>query len=163
MSNFFTDVILKSPWAHNAGGVCRDPHMLEPGTRAKVEAFIAEAKALGHDLRIAETYRSQARQSELFHEHKTQLSKVGCHGYGVAADFALYINGNKYDPRGEDYMFFQALCVKHKLISGIGWALRTPSIHLPITTTCRTCRSFAKPICLPAAGTRRRITTRSKT
>jgi hypothetical protein len=68
-----------------------------------------------------ETYRSQARQSQLFHERKTQLSKVGCHGFGVAVDLGLFIGGSKYDPRGQDYLFFQALCVKHKLISGIGW------------------------------------------
>jgi hypothetical protein len=63
----------------------------------------------------------KARQSELFREGKTQLSKVGCHGFGVAADLGLFVAGTKYDPRGQDYIFFQALCVKHKLISGIGW------------------------------------------
>jgi hypothetical protein len=119
--NFYTDIILKSAWTRNPGAVCREIAMLEPGTRAKVETFIADAKSLGHDLRVLETYRSQARQSELYREGRTQLAKVGCHGFGVAADLGLFLNGAKYDPRGEDYMFFQALCVKHKLISGIGW------------------------------------------
>jgi hypothetical protein len=121
MSNFYTDVILKSSWAHNPGVVCKDVAMLEPGTRAKVQALIGDAKASGHDIRILETYRPQARQTQLFHEGKTQLSKVGCHGFGVAADLGLFIDGNKYDPRGQDYMFFEALCAKHKLISGIDW------------------------------------------
>jgi D-alanyl-D-alanine carboxypeptidase len=121
MSNFYTDIILKSSWAHNPGVVCKDIAMLEPGTRAKVQALIGDAKASGHDIRVMETYRSQARQTQLFHEGKTQLSKVGCHGFGVAADLGLFIGGNKYDPRGQDYMFFEALCAKHKLISGINW------------------------------------------
>jgi hypothetical protein len=119
--NFYTDVVLKSAWARNPSAVCKDTAMLEPGTRAKVEAFVAEAKSLGHEVRVLETYRSQVRQSELYRGGRTQLAKVGCHGFGVAADLGLFINGTKYDPRGQDYMFFQALCLKHKLISGIGW------------------------------------------
>jgi hypothetical protein len=121
MSNFYTDVILQSSWARNPSLVCKDIAMLEPGTRAKVQALIGDAKASGHDIRIVETYRSQARQTQLFHEGRTQSSKVGCHGFGVAADFALFIDRTKYDPRGQDYMFFEALCAKHKLISGIDW------------------------------------------
>lgn len=121
MSNFYTETILKSAWAHNPGAVCRDIAMLEPGFRAKVQAFVAEAKANGHDLRVLETYRSQARQAQLFREHKTQLSKVGCHGYGLACDLGLFINGTKYDGNGLHYTFFQALCGKHKMISGIDW------------------------------------------
>ena len=120
-SNFYTETIVKSSWAHNPNAVCRDIAMLEPGTRAKVQAMISDAKANGHDVRILETYRSQARQTQLFHQGKTQLSKVGCHGYGVAADLGLFLDGTKYDARGQDYMFFEALCAKHKLISGINW------------------------------------------
>jgi hypothetical protein len=120
-SNFYAETIAKSSWAHNPNAVCKDIAMLEPGTRAKVQALISDAKANGHDIRVLETYRSQARQTQLFHEGKTQLSKVGCHGYGVAADLGLFLDGTKYDPRGQDYMFFEALCAKHKLISGINW------------------------------------------
>jgi hypothetical protein len=67
-NNFYTDVILKSTWAKNPSGVCKDMAMLEPGTRGKVQAMIADAKSHGHDLRVLETYRSQARQAQLFQE-----------------------------------------------------------------------------------------------
>lgn len=118
MKNFYTETILKAKWPANK--VCTDLNMLEPGTRAKVQAFIADAKANGHDVRVGETYRSQARQGMLYRKGFTKLQHVGTHGYGLAADLQLFVNG-RYDPNGSHYMFFQALCTKHNLISGIGW------------------------------------------
>jgi hypothetical protein len=38
----------------------------------------------------------------------------------------LLVNG-KYDPNGSDYVFFQQMCEKVGLISGIDWG--TPSEH----------------------------------
>ena len=120
--SFFTDVIMKdarynSP--HTDIAVC-DLNLLEPGTRSAVVHMMEMAKAAGHELRLAETYRSQARQHALYIKGFTQLSRVGMHGYGLAADCNLYING-KYDPKGSDYIFLHALAVRGGLVSGQGW------------------------------------------
>lgn len=100
--------------------VCKDLAMLEPGTRAAVQALMDEAKTEGHDLRVLETYRSQTRQSALFAGHHTQLRTVGCHGYGVAADFGVFIGG-KYAENNAPYVFLRELARKHGLISGQDW------------------------------------------
>lgn len=117
--SFYTDVLAKDPRFASTAPI-KDLALLEPGTRAAVLAMIADAAAAGHDLRVLETYRSQARQHMLFEERLTQLSKVGCHGYGVAVDLALYVNG-RYDPNGQHYMFMEALAKKHGMVSGIDW------------------------------------------
>ena len=95
MSSFYADVLRNSK-AFRSDAVCKDMALLEPGTRAAVQALLDDAKHRGHDLRLLETYRSQTRQSALFMRHATQLRTVGCHGYGVAADFGVFTNG-KYE------------------------------------------------------------------
>jgi hypothetical protein len=100
--------------------VCKDTALLEPGTRLAVQALIDEAKTEGHDLRLLETYRSQTRQSALFAGHHTQLRTVGCHGYGVAVDFGVFING-AYQGDNKPYVFLRDLARKHGLISGQDW------------------------------------------
>lgn len=122
---FFTDVIKKSPKYLSISQV-RDINLLEPGFRAKVLAFIADAKVLGHDLFVAETYRSNERQMHLFKQHLTKLRHVGVHHFGLAVDLGMNVEG-RYDPRGEDYSFFVALAKKHKMVSGIDWG--TPNAH----------------------------------
>lgn len=119
MSTFYDSVIRQSK-AFRSDAVCKDPAMLEPGTRTAVLALIDAAKALGFDLRLLETYRSQTRQSALYTQHATQLRTVGCHGYGVAADFGVFVNG-KYQENNKPYEFLRQLCRKHGLISGQDW------------------------------------------
>jgi hypothetical protein len=119
MSTFYDTVLRNSP-AFRSDVVCKDMAMLEPGTRAAVLALVAEAKAEGHDLRVLETYRSQTRQSALFMRHATQLRVVGCHGYGVAADFGVFVNG-KYATDNKPYVFLKVLARKHGLVSGQDW------------------------------------------
>ena len=119
MSTFY-DTVLRNSKAFRSDAVCKDPAMLEPGTRAAVIALVADAKAKGIDLRLLETYRSQTRQSSLFMQHRTQLRVVGCHGYGVAADFGVFVNG-QYAEHDEPYLPLRALARKHGLISGIDW------------------------------------------
>lgn len=94
--------------------------MLEPGTRTAVAGLMADAKAAGIDLRLIETYRSQTRQSALFMRRATQLRTVGCHGYGVAADFGVFVHG-VYQGSAKPYMFLRELARKHSLIPGIDW------------------------------------------
>jgi hypothetical protein len=122
MSNFYSDVITKDQRFRepNVNVVISDLRLLEPGTRASVVHMLEIAKAAGHQLKIAETFRSQARQHHLFATGKTKLSKVGCHGYGVAADLELFVNG-RYDPNGAHYAFMHAMAIKGLLVSGQGW------------------------------------------
>ena len=120
--SFYTDVLMKDPRfnsPHTDIVVC-DLNLLEPGTRAAVVEMTEMAKAAGHELKVCETYRSQARQHALFVKGATQLSHVGMHGYGVAADLQLFVNG-KYDPNGSHYAFMHAMSVRCKLVSGQGW------------------------------------------
>lgn len=119
MSNFYSTVIRNSK-AFRSDAVCKDANLLEPGTRAAVLAMLAEAKEEGHDLRLLETYRSQTRQSALFAKRATQLRTVGCHGYGVAVDLGVFIDGDYQEDNGP-YVFLRELARKHGLISGQDW------------------------------------------
>lgn len=104
----------------NVNNVVCDLNLLEPGTRSAVVQMQEIAKAAGHELRVAETYRSQARQHHLYTQGFTQLSHVGMHGYSLAADLNLFVNG-KYDPNGTHYEFMHAMSVRCLLVSGQGW------------------------------------------
>lgn len=119
MGSFYTDVIRNSK-AFRSDAVCKDMNLLEPGTRKVVFAMVDEAKRQGRDLRVLETYRSQTRQSALFVKRATQLRVVGCHGYGIAADFGVFING-EYQGSNKPYVFLRNLARKHGLISGQDW------------------------------------------
>ena len=120
--SFYTDVILKDPRVRtpNVNTVICDLNLLEPGTRAAVMQMQAMAHAAGHELKIAETFRTQARQHYLWTKGFTKLSHVGMHGYGLAADLQLFVNG-KYDPDESHYAFMHAMSVRCKLVSGQGW------------------------------------------
>lgn len=117
--SFYSDVLQKDPRFHSASPI-RDVSLLEPGTRAAVARLIVLAHEAGHELQVGETYRSQALQTLDFERHATQLRQVGCHGYGVACDLRMLVNG-VYDPNGSHYAFFQGLCRQVGLISGIDW------------------------------------------
>lgn len=117
--NFYSTTIRNSKY-FGSDVVCKDMAMLEPGTRAAVLAMLADAKAEGIDLRVLETYRSQTRQSALFMKRATQLRTVGCHGYGVAVDFGVFVDG-KYAENNKPYVFLRTLARKHGLISGQDW------------------------------------------
>src|SRR5581483_2966652 len=92
MGSFFEDVIKPDPRFSFTKPI-NDPALLEPRTRAAVEAIIADAAANGMALMIFETYRSQARQALLFNQHVTQLQTVGVHHYGLACDLVKSVNG----------------------------------------------------------------------
>ena len=119
MTNFYKDVIQKDPRFKSTQTI-KDISLLEPGFRAKVAKMIVLAHEAGHEIRVGETYRSQARQIQVFNAGASKLRKVGVHGYGLACDLQMIVNG-AYDPNGEHYMFFQKLCATVGLISGIDW------------------------------------------
>jgi len=116
----FYDSVIRNSKYYRSDVVCRDMAMLEPGTRQAVADLVADAQASGIDLRVLETYRSQTRQSALFTERRTQLRTVGCHGYGVAVDFGVFVNG-KYAEDNKPYVFLRTLARKHGLVSGQDW------------------------------------------
>jgi len=116
--SYYTDVIQKSPLFHSTDSI-RDVGMLDPNFKARVDAIMADAVALGHHLMITETYRSQERQAMLFEQKKTMLKNVGVHHYSLAVDFAKVINGKaSWDG---DWSFLAPLAKKHKVIWGGDW------------------------------------------
>lgn len=119
MGTFYDDV-LRHAKAFRSDAVCKDMNLLEPGTRKAVLALMGEAEQMGQDLRVLETYRSQTRQSILFMKRATQLRTVGCHGYGLAVDFGVFIDGH-YAENNKPYVFLRELAREHGLISGQDW------------------------------------------
>ena len=120
--SFYTDVLKKDP-RYKSVQTITDINLLDPPFRAKVTALLAEAKAEGHDLRIMETYRSQAKQAWECDHGYSRLRNVGCHGYGQACDFGVYVNGAYEDVGDPAYKFLLPLARKHGLISGQDWGL----------------------------------------
>lgn len=124
MGNFYPDVIQKDARFHSTKRVS-DPALLEPATRAAVQAVIDDAAAHGIKLMVYETYRSQERQVELFNQHASQLRNVGVHHYGLACDIVKDIND---EPSWKgDFSFLAALAKAHGLIWGGDWG--TPQVH----------------------------------
>lgn len=117
-SNFYNEVIAVDSRYTSVDRV-DDAALLEPRTRQAVQAIIADAKKLGIDLMIFETYRSKERQKLLFDKGVTRLENVGVHHYGLACDLVKNINGQPYW-KG-DFSFLRALACSHGLISGIDW------------------------------------------
>lgn len=95
MGNFFTDVIQRDP-RYRTTVVVRDPGLLEPGFREKVERFIADVGSqTGIELVAVETFRSRERQEKVFLSGASKLRTVGTHHYGLAVDFAKRGRGGK--------------------------------------------------------------------
>jgi hypothetical protein len=118
-NSFYTDTIQKSPHYHSYDCI-RDLDLLEPVTRKAVQNIINDAKLFYKiELMVTETYRSEQRQLMLFQQRKTQLKQVGCHHFGVAADFAKVING-KPSWLG-DWSFLCTLAKRHGMICGGDW------------------------------------------
>ncbi len=118
MSNFFTSVIQND---HRFTSVDRinDLALLEPVTRRLVQKIITNAKSMGIELMVFETYRSKARQEQFFNQGVTQLRKVGVHHYGLACDIVKSING---EPSWKgDFSFLGQMAHAGKLIWGGDW------------------------------------------
>ena len=93
--NFYTNVI-KTSLAFKSKERVSALNLLEPEVRRRMQNVIDDAKLLGHELRIIETYRSKERQLELFNQKKTKLRNVGVHHYGLAADVVKIVNGKAF-------------------------------------------------------------------
>lgn len=118
MGNFFTDVLSNDPRFNSVPRI-NDLALLEPTTRELVQGIVAAAKNLGIDVMIFETYRSEARQQDLFRQHATQLVRVGVHHYGLACDLVKVVNG---EPSWKgDFSFLGQLAHSAGLIWGGDW------------------------------------------
>lgn len=155
--SFYTDVILKSP-ARLSSDLNRDPALIEPETLRRARAVIADAEIKGITLAIFEGYRSPARQELLFQQKRTQLQKVGCHGYGLAVDLVKQLPATRerrivhwvqrtfggYHPAhgslvvgmptmlwswGGDYTFLGKLYRLHELCWGGNWPGLVDMVH----------------------------------
>lgn len=136
---FYIDVIQKSLLFRSPNRIS-DVALLEPGTRAAVQALIAEASTMGIRLRVTETYRSSALQAELYHKGLSQLETVGVHHYGLAADFVRLNTDGSADWANKDYAFLASLAPKHGLISGINWGEPNVSHSFVDTDHCQRVR-----------------------
>ena len=124
MGNFFTDVISNDSRFNTANRVA-DPMLLEPMTRQLVQQIVDAAAKMGIAVMIFETYRSQARQQELFNNGATKLRTVGVHQYGLACDIVRVVGG---EPSWKgDFSFLGQLAHSSGLIWGGDWG--DPSIQ----------------------------------
>jgi len=118
MGNFFTDVIQKDPRFNSTKRIA-DPALLEPITRQLVQQIVNAAQQMGIHVMVFETFRSAARQEELFKNGATQLEKVGVHKYGLACDIVKVIGG---EPSWKgDFSFLGDLARSAGLIWGGDW------------------------------------------
>lgn len=124
MSNFYTDVIQQDPRFLSTARI-DDVALLEPVTRAVVQAIIQDAKTHGMDLMVFETYRSQARQQMLFNQGATKLRTVGVHHYGLACDLVKDVGGSP-SWKG-DFSLLGVLAKSHGMIWGGDWG--APQVH----------------------------------
>ena len=122
--SFFTDVIEKDP-RFKSSKLISDINLLEPVMRGAVQKIIEDGRVLGFEVIAFETFRSQARQQQLFSQGATQLKTVGVHNYGLACDIVKVVGG---EPSWKgDFSFLGLLARKHRLIWGGDWG--TPGQH----------------------------------
>jgi len=146
VGNFYTDVIQKDARFESAARVA-DPGLLEPTTRGLVQQIVDSAQKMGIPLMVYETYRSQARQQELFDHGATRLRTVGVHHYGLACDIVRSIGG---EPSWQgDFAFLGKLAQASGLIWGGDWgnpAIKhsfVDAVHVQRCTVARQVALFA--------------------
>ena len=146
MGNFFTDVISRDP-RFNSEARVSDPLLLEPVTRRLVQQILDAAQQIGIAVMIFETYRSQARQQELFDNGATKLRTVGVHQYGLACDI-VRVAGGEPSWKG-DFSFLGELAHSSGLIWGGDWGSPdmkhsfVDSVHVQRCTVARQGSLFA--------------------
>lgn len=89
--------------------ICRSLNLIYPPFAAAMKEGLVRAACDGLEFRLFETYRSPDRQAELYRQGRTIPGKIvtkamrwmSWHQYGVAADIALWENGDwswNFDP-----------------------------------------------------------------
>jgi hypothetical protein len=124
MASFYEDVIKNDRRFESVKRVS-DMELLEPVTRAAISNIVEDARALGIDLMVFETYRSPARQQQLFNQGASKLRVVGVHHYGLACDLVKVVSD---EPSWKgDFSFLGRLAHEHGLIWGGDWGDPTVS------------------------------------
>jgi hypothetical protein len=118
--SFFVDVLQKHPLFETEQRVS-DLALLEPVTRHSVTSILEDARAMGLNVMVFETFRSQTRQQYLFRMGRTQLQRISTHHYGLACDIVL-VQDKKPSWAG-DFSFLGQLAVKHHVIWGGNWGI----------------------------------------
>ena len=113
--SFYTAVIQQDARFNSTDRIA-DLALLEPVTRAAVQAILAASAV---PLMVFETYRSEARQAQLFAKGVTQLRQVGVHGFGLACDIVREVDGQP--SWAGDFSFLRALAERYGLIWGGDW------------------------------------------
>jgi hypothetical protein len=146
MGNFFTDAISKDSRFNSTTRVA-DPLLLEPVTRQLVQQIVDAAGNIGIAVMIFETYRSQARQQDLFNNGATKLRTVGVHQFGLACDIVRVVGG---EPSWKgDFSFLGQLARSSGLIWGGDWGEPgvkhsfVDSVHVQRCTVARQGNLFA--------------------
>ena len=118
VSNFFTDVISKNSRFNNKERIA-DLALLEPVTRKIIQSIVDAANKGGIQVMVFETFRSSARQIDLFNKGASTLKTVGVHHYGLACDIVRNING---EPSWKgDFGFLGKLAHSFGMIWGGDW------------------------------------------
>jgi len=118
MGNFYTDAIRKDARFASLQPI-HDLALLEPVTRSKVLAIIADAAAAGIKLMPTRPAEARRGKTRLYHQRATKLKTVGVHHYGLACDLVKDIAG---EPSWKgDFAFLGRLAKKHKMIWGGDW------------------------------------------
>ena len=117
--SFYQDVIRRDKRFKSTEQI-RDIALLEPVTRAAIMAIIADAKAVGTELIVTETYRSADRQAVVYAQGLSKLRSVGAHHFGLACDLCI-IENKRADFTGKKYDFLGPLARAHGLVWGGSW------------------------------------------
>jgi hypothetical protein len=126
VNNFYTDVISKDSRFLSAKPV-GDMALLEPITRKRVQAILAEAQNLGHNFMVIETYRSLTLQLKYYHSGAS-LVKIGTHHFGLSADIVRNVGG---DPSWKgDFSILGVLAQRHGLCWGGNWTKFPDAVHV---------------------------------
>ena len=120
--SFYTDVIKKDARFNTADKV-DDVNLLESNMRRKVAAIISDAASAGHKLKVIETFRSQARQKQLYDNGASKLEHVGVHNFGLATDF-VFLNEDGSPNWGADYSVLGHIAKAHNLVWGGDWIFK---------------------------------------
>jgi len=146
MNTFYTNVIQKDPRFQSPARIA-DLDLLEPATRRLVEQVTDSAQKMGIALMVYETYRSQARQQQLFANGASKLATVGVHHYGLAADIVRDVGG---EPSWKgDFAFLGELAHASGLIWGGDWGNPNikhsfvDAVHVQRCTVARQAALFA--------------------
>jgi hypothetical protein len=121
--------------------------LLEAITRQLVQQIVDAAQQIGISVMVFETFRSQARQQDLFDNGATKLRTVGVHNYGLACDI-VRVAGGEPSWKG-DFSFLGQLAHSSGLIWGGDWGNPSvahsfvDSVHVQRCTIARQTGLFA--------------------